>query len=264
MLVLSRRILVCVLFCLALQEEPSTNDRRLLRFTTGDESQETTVSSTSSGSRRLETFCGCESCTSQVLDALACDPYSGCHPCRARIEWLQSAGGGALPEQQACVTVSSEFPNVCRACDPHHCDAVEQPQCRVVNATDDTNTNLLAAIDWVCGPDNTYVPMNCQELYANAGLANSSSAVEKANVVFDAYWNGAHRVDGSCCFGTANGRNGIARVTAETPTRMPEHTHDSTSSPTRLPTFLPTSSPTKSPTKLPTTEPTVALNTDCG
>ena len=56
------------------------------------------------------TYCGSNSCTQQVWDALAGD-YS----CGSRISWLQSAQG--YSESGACAAVASEFPDLC-LCDP--------------------------------------------------------------------------------------------------------------------------------------------------
>ena len=70
--------------------------------------------------------CDCQSCTSSVQDALACDG-GGCYSCQSRIDWLQSSAGGSLSELAACSTVGSEFPSECGGCNPESCDSTAPP-----------------------------------------------------------------------------------------------------------------------------------------
>jgi len=65
-------------------------------------------------------FCGCDSCTKQVWDAIATDA-SGSYTCGARIIWLQTAND--YSESSACAQVSLEFSNgPCGPfCDPSKC-----------------------------------------------------------------------------------------------------------------------------------------------
>ena len=52
-------------------------------------------------------------------------PFSPWPPCRSscrdRILFAQSADGGNLPEDQACVSVATSFPDDCGACNPDTC-----------------------------------------------------------------------------------------------------------------------------------------------
>jgi len=70
-------------------------------------------------------ICGCESCTPDVLNSLACDG-SGCFSCEGRLNWLMtSMEGPKLPEYDACVRLAhDEFPDgPCGpACDPLMCN----------------------------------------------------------------------------------------------------------------------------------------------
>ena len=65
--------------------------------------------------------CGCQSCTSSVLAAPACDG-GGCYSCGSRMDWLRSPEGGSLSEEAACGRVGSEFVQECGSCDPTACD----------------------------------------------------------------------------------------------------------------------------------------------
>eukprot|EP00565_Helicotheca_tamesis_P001902 CAMPEP_0185725334 /NCGR_PEP_ID=MMETSP1171-20130828/1619_1 /TAXON_ID=374046 /ORGANISM="Helicotheca tamensis, Strain CCMP826" /LENGTH=540 /DNA_ID=CAMNT_0028393439 /DNA_START=149 /DNA_END=1771 /DNA_ORIENTATION=- len=73
--------------------------------------------------------CGCESCTQSVLGTIAYDAGGG-YSCSARMDWLMTTQeGGYLPEYDACVRISSEFPDVCGpSCDPNRCNPVVVPQ----------------------------------------------------------------------------------------------------------------------------------------
>eukprot|EP00980_Cylindrotheca_fusiformis_P029371 scaffold23456_cov144-Cylindrotheca_fusiformis.AAC.5 len=66
------------------------------------------------------TDCGCPAtCTPQQLDRMAQDS-SGNYSCRERIEWV--IGNLGSTEEQACKTVSGEFPSICaQACNPDAC-----------------------------------------------------------------------------------------------------------------------------------------------
>lgn len=66
--------------------------------------------------------CSCSVCTEQVLNSDA-----GGHTCQERIHWLQSADGGSLSENDACVVIAhDEFPDECGACDPIECGGGKQ------------------------------------------------------------------------------------------------------------------------------------------
>ena len=74
----------------------------------------------------VTSFCGCNSCTRQVWDAVATDA-GGTYSCGARIQWLQTSNGGSMSEREACVRVAGvEFPNgPCGPyCDPNVCNIV--------------------------------------------------------------------------------------------------------------------------------------------
>ncbi|KAL7523711.1 hypothetical protein ACHAXR_000300, partial [Thalassiosira sp. AJA248-18] len=68
-------------------------------------------------------YCGCNSCTQQVWDAMATDG-SGSYSCGSRISWLQSAQGDS--EAGACGKVASDFPGIC-LCDPNSCTETPAP-----------------------------------------------------------------------------------------------------------------------------------------
>lgn len=68
-------------------------------------------------------YCGCDSCNQGVWDAMAADG-SGSYTCGTRISWLQSSLG--YTENQACQTVSNEFPEIC-LCDPTSCNTSPEP-----------------------------------------------------------------------------------------------------------------------------------------
>jgi hypothetical protein len=67
------------------------------------------------------TYCGCDSCTQEIWDAIAKDG-GGSYSCGSRIEWVQSTLGRS--EHDACVRVSAEFPGgPCGPlCDPTQCN----------------------------------------------------------------------------------------------------------------------------------------------
>eukprot|EP00980_Cylindrotheca_fusiformis_P029366 scaffold23455_cov173-Cylindrotheca_fusiformis.AAC.1 len=67
------------------------------------------------------TDCGCPAtCTSRQLDRIAEDSTSGSSSCRERIEWVIENEDST--EEEACQTVSGEFPSICgQACNPDAC-----------------------------------------------------------------------------------------------------------------------------------------------
>jgi hypothetical protein len=70
------------------------------------------------------TYCGCDSCTQEIWDAIATDS-GGSYSCGSRIEWVQSTFGRS--EHDACVRVSVEFAGgPCGPlCDPTQCNSIE-------------------------------------------------------------------------------------------------------------------------------------------
>jgi hypothetical protein len=63
--------------------------------------------------------CGCDECTDVVLNTIAGD-----YTCGARINWLQTVGGGSKSEEEACIQISGgEFDGICGPkCDPARCN----------------------------------------------------------------------------------------------------------------------------------------------
>ena len=66
--------------------------------------------------------CGCDECTDAILNTKAGD-----YTCGARINWLQTVGGGSKSEEEACIQISGidfgEFSGVCGPmCDPNRCN----------------------------------------------------------------------------------------------------------------------------------------------
>ena len=102
--------------------------------------------------------CGCNDCTSSVLNTLA-----GQYTCEARIMYLINDKG--YSEQDACTQVAGqEFPSICGpACDPTRCDITPSPvpaptptiKCGCTKCTDQI-WNTLAG-QYTCGARITYL-----------------------------------------------------------------------------------------------------------
>ncbi|KAK1741079.1 hypothetical protein QTG54_008331 [Skeletonema marinoi] len=74
-----------------------------------------------------QTYCGCPECTSTIWNADACDVnLGGCYTCGGRIDYLKGLG---QTEEQACTTVSDQFPNgPCGpVCNPNVCNGTPEP-----------------------------------------------------------------------------------------------------------------------------------------
>ena len=73
---------------------------------------------------------------------------------------------------------------------------------------------MTGALSWTCSGANVYHPLNCDDI--TVGLGADASAAARADLVFDAYWNAAGRVDYGCCFGNSDGVSKcLAAVTSE-------------------------------------------------
>lgn len=73
----------------------------------------TTITTTPAPSATTAVHCGLETCTEEVWARMA-----GGFPCGARIDWLQTAGGGSLTESTACLQIASAHPIECGTCAP--------------------------------------------------------------------------------------------------------------------------------------------------
>jgi beta-glucanase (GH16 family) len=103
---------------------------------------------------KREVSCGCSDCDASTLGRMA-DGYS----CRDRIEWLIDTDSNT--EEEACFSVSNQFPNICGQCNPATCsrncfcpgncdDSILDQQVTDIGGT----YSCRDRIQWIMGTEN--------------------------------------------------------------------------------------------------------------
>ena len=117
--------------------------------------------------------CGCNECTSQVLDTLA-----GAFSCRQRIDYLQTDEGGLFSEEDACEMIGNAHPDECAPCNPLFCDGRVPTFCGCTGCTVEV-WNAMAGT-FSCGARISYLQTT------DGGLKSEADSCEEIALAFGA------------------------------------------------------------------------------